>query len=113
MKFLKEYSKTIRFRTLGLAILGGIIFFGGALTWKVINKEAPPESYLFLLMAISMFCIAVSSAFVVKYKEMPRSGQLPSITGGWAVFCGLLALIASGVAFCFFAYKVITGYLGK
>ena len=113
MRFLKEYVKTVRFKTLGLAILGVVILFGGAIMWKVTYNEAPPESYVFLLAAISALCIAMSSAFVIKYKEMPRSGGLPSVTGWWAVFWGIVALLLFGGSFFFFAYEVITRLLGK
>ena len=112
MKFLKEYFKTVRFRTLGLAILGCVILFGGVILWKVIYNEAIPETHLSLLVAIAGLFIAISSAFVIKYKEVPRPG-LPSITGWWAVFQGVAALLIFGGGFLFLVYDVITKFLEK
>lgn len=107
MRFVKEYFKTVRFRTLGLAILGAVILLGGAVAWNTIYKEPPPEYYISLLLTISTFCMAVSSAYVIKYKEMPRTGGLPSVTGWWALCCGITSLLISGSAFLFFLYEAI------
>ncbi len=112
MKFLKEYLKTVHFRTLGLAILGCVILFGGVILWKAIYNEAIPENYLYLLVAIAGLFIAIGSAFVIIYKEVPRPG-LPSITGWWAVFQGVVTLLIFGGGFLFLVYDMITRFLEK
>ena len=109
MKFLKEYFRTVHFRTLGLAILGCVVLFGGTILWKVIYNEIIPEAHFSLLMAIAMLFVVISSVFVIKYKEAPRPG-LPSVTGSWAVFQGIASLLISGGALVYFVYDMITRF---
>jgi hypothetical protein len=103
MKTLKKYFSTVQFKTLGLAILGGVILFGGLIAWNTIRREPAPEYYVEYLGSIASLCVAISSAFVIKYKEAPRPG-LPSIKGTWAVIQGIIALLISGFGFIFLFY---------
>ena len=95
MKTLKKYFSTVQFKTLGLAILGGVILFGGSIGWYVVRNEPAPEYYSLYLVSIASLCVAISSAFVIKYKEAPRPGP-QSIKRTWAVKQGIIALLISG-----------------
>lgn len=113
MKSIKALARSIRFRTLGMAVLGGVVFIVGLVGWEVLQNTPPPEYYSYLILTISMTFVAVSSIFVVKYKEMPRTGGLPSITGKWAVFWGVITLLISGVGIFFGLYEVVYSIFRK
>jgi hypothetical protein len=108
MKNQKESPNKIRFRTIGVVILGSVIFFSGLAIWVFTQDTPPPEAYFYSLLSIWMLCIFVSSVFVVKYKEMPRTGGLPSITGPVAVVGGVFSLLISGFAFVYAVYEVVS-----
>ena len=100
MKNLKKFFSTVQFKTVGWVGIGFVILFGGSIGWHVIRHEPAPEYYGLYLVSIASLCIAISSAFVIKYKEAPRPG-LPSIKGTWAVIQGTIALLISGFVFIF------------
>jgi hypothetical protein len=111
MKNQKESANKIRFRTIGIFILGGVILFSGLAIWDFTQDTPPPEHFFWALLAIAMLCVFVSSIFVIKYKEMPRTGGLPSITGPVAVAGGLLSLLLSGFGFVYSVYEVVSRIL--
>ena len=104
MNKLKKYFNTVQFKTLGLAILGGVILFGGSIGWHVVRNEPAPEYYGLYLVSMVSLCVAISSAFVIKYKEVPRPG-LQSIKGTWAVIQGIIALLISGFGAVYLFYE--------
>ena len=110
MKTLRKYFSTVQFKTLGIAIIGCIIFFGGSIGWFVIQHRPAPEYYGLYLVSIMSLCIAISSAFVIKYKEAPRPG-LPSIKGTWAVIQGVIALLISGFGAIYLFYEATVSLL--
>ena len=106
MRNQKESANKIRFRTLGVAVLGCAILFAGLAIWDFTQDTSPPEYYFYTLLAIALLFVFVSSIFVIKYKEMPRPG-LPSITGTVAVVTGVVSLLISGFGFVFMLYEAI------
>jgi hypothetical protein len=98
MKHNTDRPPNIRFKTEGIFIVAAIILFGGVIGWKIIFEVSMPELYISCLAIISLLLNAVSSAYTIYYKEIPRSGNLPSIKGRWAVFWGSGSLIISIVA---------------
>ena len=110
MKTLKKYFSTVKFKTLGISLIGFIIFFGGLILWNGFRNEPAPEYYVEYLVSIMSLCIAISSAFVIKYKEAPRPG-LQSIKGIWAVIQGIIALLISGYGFIFPVYEATVSLL--
>jgi hypothetical protein len=105
IRSLNKLTKTIRFRTLGLATLSVVPLLLGVTIWEITQENTPPEYYMYLLLSISMLLSTISSFFVIKYKEMPRPGSLPSATGGWAVFWGTFCLLIFGFGFFFALYE--------
>jgi hypothetical protein len=107
MDIFMKIIKGVRFRTLGLAAIGGIVILLGVLCWEIVGVGSPPDYYAYLLFSISMLLASFSSFFVIKYKEMPRTGGLPSITGHWAVIIGISTLIISISGFFYSLYELI------
>lgn len=103
-----EFLQTTRFKTLGLATLAAIVLLGGPALWRIITNSPIPEFYLQILACISLLLLALSSFFVIKHKEMPRSGNLPSIKGFWAVITGIIALLISIVSLLYLLYDLFT-----
>lgn len=103
MKTLKAYFNTIRFRTLGIFTFGFVILVLGLILWETTKNEPTPDYYVEYLVSLTSLCIAISSAFAIKYKEVPRPG-LPSVRGTWAVIQGIIALLISGAAFIVLFY---------
>ena len=110
MKTLKKYFSTVQFKTLGGVVIGFVILFGGLIIWNAIRNEPAPEYYVEYLGSIASLCVAISSAFVIKYKEAPRPG-LQSIKGTWAVIQGIIALLISGFAFIILFYEATVSLL--
>ena len=110
MKTLKKYFSTVQFKTLGISIIGFIIFFGGLIVRDAIRNEPAPEYYVEYLASIMSLCVAISSAFVIKYREVPRPG-LQSVKGAWAVVQGIIALLISGFGFIFLFYEATVSLL--
>jgi len=110
MKTPKKYFSTVQFKTLGGFVIGPVILFGGSIGWHVLRNEPAPEYYSLYLVSIMSLCIAISSAFVIKYKEAPRPG-LQSIKGIWAVIQGIIALLISGYGFIFPFYEATVSLL--
>jgi len=110
MKTLKKYFSTVQFKTLWGFIIGPVILFGGSIGWYVIQHRPAPEYYGLYLVSIMSLCIAISSVFVIKYKEAPRPG-LQSIKGTWAVIQGIIALLISGFGFIFAFYEATVSLL--
>ena len=107
MKNQKGFANKVRIRTIGIFILGAVIFFSGLAIWDFTQDTPPPDPYVWALLAIAMLCVSVSSIFVIKYKEMPRTGGLPSITGPVAVVTGIVSLLLSGLGFVYSVYEVV------
>lgn len=107
MQSQKRFADKVRIRTLGIAVLGCIILFAGMALWVLTQDTPPPDPYFWALGAIAMLCVFVSSFFVIKYKEMPRTGGLPSVTGPVAVVGGVLGLSISGFAFAYSVYELV------
>lgn len=110
MKALKKYFTTVQFKTLGGFIIGFIILFGGFTGWVVIRDDPAPEYYSYYIVSIASLCIAISSVFVIKYREAPRPG-LPSIKGTWAVIIGLFSLLIFGFVSIFLFYEATVSLL--
>ena len=111
MKNQKISANKIKTRTIGLFVLGSVIFFLGLVIWDFTQDAPVPEHYFWALLAIAMLCVSVSSIFVIKYKEMPRTGGLPSITGPLAVAGGVLSLLLAGLGFVYSVYEVVSRIL--
>lgn len=107
MKLVQKIFLSPRFRTIGLAAVGGVIFFCGIGAWSVLGFGPAPDYYIFSFLSLSLFLVALGSINVIKYKEIPRTGGLPSITGGWAVFGGVMALMVSSVGCLYSLYEVV------
>ncbi len=103
-----EFLQTTRFKTLGLATLAAIVLLGGPALWWITTNYPIPEFYLQILACVSMLLLALSSFFVIKYKEMPRDGNLPSIKGFWAVITGIIAFLISIVSLLYLLYDLFT-----
>jgi hypothetical protein len=110
MKTLKKYFNTVQFKTLGGFIIGSIILFCGSIGWHIIRNEPAPEYYGLYLVSIVSLCVAISSAFVIKYKEAPRPG-LPSIKGTLAVIIGTFSLLTFGSLSIFLFYAATVSLL--
>ena len=110
MKTPQKYFSTLQFKTLGISIIGPIIFFGGLILWEGFRNESAPDFYVQYLASIMSLCVAISSAFVIKYKEVPRPG-LQSVKGAWAVLQGTIALLISGSGFIFLFYEATVSLL--
>jgi hypothetical protein len=104
MKTVKKYFSTVQFKTLGGFIIGPVIIFGGLILWDAIRNQPAPEYYVEYLVCIASLCVAISSAFIIKYKEAPRPG-LQSIKGTWAVIQGIIALLISGFGAIYLFYE--------
>jgi hypothetical protein len=96
MKIPNKYFSTVLFKTLSGFVISVIILFGGLIVWDVIRNEPAPEYYVEYVVSIASLCVAISSAFIIKYKEAPRPG-LESVKGTWAVIQGIVALLISGL----------------
>lgn len=110
MKAIKKYFSSIQFKTLGGFVIGFFILFGGLIIWDAIRNEPAPEYYVEYLVSIMSLCVAISSFFVIKYKEAPRPG-LQSVKGTWAVIQGILSLLISGLGFIFLFYEATVSLL--
>ncbi len=110
MKTLRKYFSTVQFKTLSGIIIGPIILFGGLIGWHVVRNEPPPEYYSLYLVSLALLCVAISSAFVIKFKEVPRPG-LQSIKGTWAVIQGVIALLISGFGAIYLFYEATVSLL--
>jgi hypothetical protein len=110
MKNLKKYFNTVQFKTLGIFVIGLIILFGGMFVWVTFRSEPAPVYFAEYLAAIALLCVAISSVFVIKYKEVPRPG-LQSIKGTWAVIQGAIALLISGLGFIILVYDATVNLL--
>ena len=107
---IKKYFGTVQFKTLGGFIIGSVVLFGGSIGWHIIRNEPAPEYYGLYLVSIASLCVAISSAFVIKYKEAPRPG-LTSIKGTWAVIIGIINLLLFGFGSIFLFYKATVSLL--
>jgi hypothetical protein len=107
MKNKINQLSNVRFKTQGIFIIAGVVLFGGAVIWKVIFKSPIPEPYLYFLLAISLIINSISSMYSIYYKEVPRSGNLPSIKGGWAVFLGSFSLVLSCISAIVLIFEAI------
>lgn len=103
MKKLQKYLNTVQFKTLSGYVFGILILFGGILIWNVFHNNPAPDYYIGFLASIASLCVAISSVFVIKYKEAPRPG-LNSIKGTWAVIQGFISLLLFGTAFIVLLY---------
>jgi hypothetical protein len=110
MTTLKKYFSTVQFKTLGGFVIGFVILFGGLIKWNGFRNEPAPEYYVEYLVSIMSLCVAISSFFVIKYKEAPRPG-LTSIKGTWAVIQGIIALLISGSVFIVLFYDATVSLL--
>jgi hypothetical protein len=77
---------------LGTLIIGLIFLFGGALSLKYYFNGPIPEKAMAVCAAISLLWFLSSSILTIKYRELPRTGGLPSFHGGFAVIVGIILL---------------------
>lgn len=113
MKNKTDKAAKIKFRTEGIFIISAVILLGGAVGWQIIFGVPLPEPYLYFLLVISLLLNATSSAFTIFYQEIPRSGSLSSIKGGWAIFWGAISLIISIAAAFILILEILKSHTSR
>lgn len=107
----KASVKNVKFLTLGLMGIGGLVMYGAFLIMRSVYPEHPPKYFLYLLLSVSLPWFIAGFIFVIKKRELPAG--LYSYKGRPAVIQGVIALVLLSLAEIFSIYILIMGFLGK
>jgi len=93
-------------------LIGSLIVLLGFALSNHPHGQPPSDSYSRTVLLLGFPWIIFACIVVIIRKEVPRLG-LRSITGGWAVFQGILGLVASGSVVVILLYTLFQEFFSK
>jgi hypothetical protein len=104
---IRKYLTSSKFLINGSIVIAVIWLFGGMAILKLYFHGNIPERYLYLCGLLSLPWLILSSLFAIIRRELPRTGNLPSFTGWFAVVVGIIALGMTSFGFIILLVNLI------
>ncbi len=108
---VQKFFTSTWFLTNGLWLIGAILFIVGTILAKILFGILP-DTFMKILMAISIPWLILGCVFASLRKEIPRNG-LPSIKGRLALFQGILGILFFGALELYVLYLLVRQILAK